>query len=475
MEDMRQQAAASALAKQQRERWEKSLSSEPLRGAKNLAGDVGSALLGDLTRFDTDSSREAMSAAPISDTNPGISGSGVMGTIGSDPQANAKTRGGERERSLQGEAHDSYAQEHHAEAERLEKQQMKLLMDDRYRQAIPFADGRDADSALEWDNHRYQVGDLMVEEDPQTRKDIRGEIDEGQQSIKENNQLSSENRDAHRALTQEAADLGVSSINRTMLGEEAAATADMIRQLPPSEFAPGEGDIEALERVQAERRNLMDRAPSMTMGEALGGASPTGGAGAVPDYSELQDVRERSASLEKGLGVEGYGQAGRDAEHARTTAGQDYSRAMLQQAIREGDQDMIDRYSEKIKNAQEYARGREADVAGHEKSIRQGVTAGIEPGPSVGERVANTVGGVAAATLAPAAGQYARTQDTYEQLRHLSLQMAREPLTLQHLKNTQTLGTLLRDRGLADRLYSEGLIDQEVQERLTAKRAQHGY
>jgi hypothetical protein len=73
-----------------------------------------------------------------------------------------------------------------------------------------------------------------------------------------------------------------------------------------------------------------------------------------------------------------------------------------------------------------------------------------------------------------AAGQYERTQDPYEQLRHLSLHMKRDTLEKKDLAPT-TLGLLLQDRELANRLADDGLISSDLYQHLERKRAEHNY
>ena len=312
------------------------------------------------------------------------------------------------------------------------------------------------------------------------REEMSAELDElgrHTQMQAENYAASRQIQNALRGVAEEGAGYAQAS---NVLERDAQAWGSG----PVADIAPGQADFQKIHGAWSEaRRYERELAEVWQVAEREG----------YPRIDILADPRVQLATTRSELAQKKLGQAATEAgvphlakELKRVAHHQEHlqtGKQRLAQALGAGDINAADYSTTLIQTDQKRLGKAEAKVKDARDELRRGVTAGI-PGAETGNpkikpgSPAQVAGGLAtlAATAVPAiaSGIYDQTQDPYERLRFMSLRGLRRPLKLSDM-NTSTLGLLLQDPQMSDRLYREGLLDEDLQDRLVAKRQEHGY
>ena len=513
MADMRQQAAAAALAPPEeeltdQERWERTQSGQFGRTLGQVGTTLAQTAVGDWEGIIEGRSREVMSAERAAQRarewgdeegyrehteRARTGGHSPQPPPSSAHQNSVEAAGQKRERSLQAQTLDQ------------ETKTLRAAIPG-YQSEVDAAEGsaRDAYGGLQNKISEYRELERSNWEVRSTIANARREFVRQQQATSDPAEKARLGKtiNAHNDLfgayeqewkkvqaSMEAYEKGVegsedtfrrakenlAALEQRIQGVEGRA-AD-VRATPHAQFSPGKGDISELRRLWGESARAEDVWKSTEKG---------------PQADALREAAHKAANefqaKAKALGVSDYLGDALDVESAR--GWEEMVRENAERAFRDQDREGMGVAEADIQRARQQEREALGRVQGHESEIRRGVTAGIPgaepPTPSSAVSSAKIRPGTPAQTAlglvtfaataipAMAMAQIRRTSDPYEQFRLISLHAARGPLEKNHV-SPEGWGLLLQDRELANQLVDDGLISSEVYQHLEKKRSQHNY
>lgn len=520
MEEMRREAAASALAKQQQERWEQSLASEPLRHARNVGTQLAKIGVGDPTAWDPNADpdtyyarRAAQRAREMGDeegyrqhTARAEDRAPMYLGPASAHQNPVEARGQGREHSLAVARAEDARDQAQKKASGLKKD-LKDYTQSGEKRLGEQQDARVALDAMAWDEIEYlhaNADEFGGRGSTEFQEELTDAYDHFDRTVRESEAFY-KGRDEARKRFQAfvdtvASDAGIAEVEAIAQGERLQAERDT----PVGGRVPGQSDLSHL-RDLFEAAYVAEARADRARGRAAAWGLDRTTSRAVDAFMLDAEAAHKELAQEAAR-LGGREMAGRLLAHFR--AEKELPADIAEERaryLREKSPEQAQASRERVLAAQQYQERLPSDLAELRDELGRGVTAGIPgaepptPGglgdtyssdlrapPSAavsppeikpghpGEAVAGAAVLAAGAVPALASANYDRIQDPYEQLRFMSLQGLRRPLKVSDL-SPSALGILLQDPELSSRLFSEGLIDNTLQNRLVSKRALHGY